>query len=867
MSIERIVNIFNSTSEDRIKVIYGSGIDDIFINRNLNELKFEEALYEELRRQGYDRITYFSPYRSIFFLDTQSQELSQPDPNTYQNKKNENYYQKSIGPLNDLKIFQPTYPENHENHKKAMGDVFAIRTLDRMMRQSDNIRSAIVILQSETVLRFFDDQRTLAGLVGDWFRLPGEIKNDCFFIFSIPDLQGLEEIADNIVIPELRNQIITAGDNKKSKNVINVSTPDYREIRYLVYQQQQRYKYQINEGDYEILCKQMAAEGKPVRFWANQLRQIRTFELSAARANSWFQANLDPNMSAWDRLNQLTGLGHVKERIKEIANFYQVLESRQNSKKKENLAPNLHMVFAGNPGTGKTTVARLFGEILHEIGYLKRGHLVEVKSGDLVADHVGGTTLKTNAVIERAIDGVLFIDEAYSLMGEGRGGFGSEAVETFLARLEDDRHRLVVIIAGYTEKMVHFRRSNPGLERRFPVENIIYFEDFSPVELLEIVTDMLTQRELIFQDDFLTALNGLIQELWHKKDELFGNAGEMRNLAEGIDRSHSNRVINSKLDICEPLSVVDIPMSYQHLVNQPNHDKTQIYADVDEMVGLETVKAYIREMANRLEFENLRNQTLSIDGRKPKLHHMVFKGNPGTGKTTMARLVGEIYKTLGVLRQGHVVEVSRVDLVAGYVGQTAQKTMEKIKSALDGILFIDEAYTLANESSQGYGLEAIDTLVKAMELYQNRLVVIIAGYPDEMDLLLTSNPGLFSRFSMQLDFPDYSIEELMRILVKLIEKDHFIIGDPGVLPKCGEYLKQAKARQQKNFGNGRLVNTFYENIKTRLANRVIQLVSNLEPSQYADVLNTITPEDIPEPETYLFDRFRPNFSSIQNRQI
>jgi SpoVK/Ycf46/Vps4 family AAA+-type ATPase len=868
MSIDRISNIFSKPSGNRIKVIYGPGIEDIFINRNLFELRFEEALYEELRRQGYDRIVFFSPHRSIFFLDRNSQELSRPEPLISAENGESQFGQLSLGPLNDLKIFQPSIPVSTKNHRNVMGDVFAVRMLDKMMHQNDNIRSAIVILQSETVLRYFEDQRTLAGLVGDWMRLPAQNHNDCFFVFSISDEAKLLEIASGILIPELRNIIYSTNNNLNHNfDSILISSPEIREIRYLIFLNQQRNNFAINEKELEKLCQRMAAEGKLNRFWSDQLQQIQRLDYETARNKSWFQAVQDPDSSVWDRLNNLTGLETVKVRVHELASYYEVLKRRQRNAKKKEKIPNLHMVFTGNPGTGKTTVARLFGEIFHEIGLLKRGHLVEVKVSDLVADYVGGTAIKTNSVIDRAVDGVLFIDEAYALTEEGRGGYGSESLEAILTRLEDDRDKLVVIIAGYPEKMSHFLHSNPGLKRRFPSENLIHFDDFDQNELTKILLDQLIFRELTLTDDFTTILASLVNQLWIKRDEMFGNAGEMRNLAEGIDRCHANRSISAQIDISEPLTIEDIPPSYKHYLPQTVSEHEEIFTELDELVGLANVKDFLKTLTYRLEFENLRYQDNSNLNNKPRINHMVFKGNPGTGKTTVARLIGKIYQSLGILRQGHVVEVTRVDLVAGYVGQTAQKTLEKVKSALDGILFIDEAYTLANDGNQGFGQEAIDTLVKVIETYQNRLVVILAGYPEEIDLLLSTNPGLYSRFSIQLDFQDLNTTELVDILKFHIQRDGFTVSDIKVFTKSEDYFKQAKVRQQKYFGNGRFVLSFYELVKTRLANRVIPLVKSLGPTEISNILNTILPEDVPEPESYFLDPFHPIMSSINNRQI
>ncbi len=192
-----------------------------------------------------------------------------------------------------------------------------------------------------------------------------------------------------------------------------------------------------------------------------------------------------------------------------------------------------HMMFTGNPGTGKTTVARLIGEIFHNNGFLRRGHLVEVKASDLIAEYVGGTGIKTNHVVDQAMDGILFLDEAYMLTEKDRGGYGQEALDTLLTRMENNLANFVLIAAGYTEKMEKFRTSNPGLARRIPDENIIKFPDYDPGELMAIFNQFTSQRELKVADSLIEPIQRVIHRLYQQKDASFGNAGEIRNLVDG----------------------------------------------------------------------------------------------------------------------------------------------------------------------------------------------------------------------------------------------------------------------------------------------------------------------------------------------
>ena len=850
MAIERITSIFKTGQGGNFKILYGPGVDDIYVNQKLVELKFEEALFEEIRRQGYDRIVFYSPHRSVFFFDAQSESLSRPglDPGS-----DEQSFPRTLkpGPLEELKLFQPAQPNENANQRRGMGDVFAVRMLDTILRDESSIRSAVIILQSETSLRYFEDQRTMAGLVGEWTRLPSSNINLCFFVFSVEETSFLLEIAGQLPVPELRNAILQdVGTNGTALNIHRIPTPDKIELQNLLLRHQQRFPIQIQSQDLDTLLKRMEMENHKNRYWEDKLLEVRTFDLQTSRQMGWFIANTFSDRSVWERLDSLTGLDSVKYRVRELADWLQVLQHRQQDGIDQGEYPGLHMIFSGNPGTGKTTVARMFAEILYEIGYLKRGHLVEARASDLIAEHIGGTAVKTNAIIDTAMDGVLFIDEAYALSEDERGGFGLEALEILLQRMENDRHRFVVIAAGYPEKMNRFRKANPGLERRFPEENLLYFDDFSSEELIKILSDMLERRNIKVSDLFRPALVDLVHEIWKRRDENFGNAGEIRNLVEALDRRRASRIAAQELDPQAPLVAQDVPPAYQHLLPRKMPQPELLLTELDELVGLSEVKDFLRKLVLRLEYENLRYKTNTGSLNRPRQQHMVFHGNPGTGKTTVARLVGRLYHAMGLLRRGHCVEVTRVDLVAGYVGQTAQKTMDKVKEALDGVLFIDEAYSLINDISMGFGQEALDTLVKAIEDYQNRFVVILAGYPDEMNQLLSSNPGLLSRFPIQLDFPDFDLDQLVMILVNRLQQENYKF-DQAVQVRAREYLNHERMRHQRFFGNARTVLSLFDLIQTRLAERVVPLAKDSSSESLPDLLNTILPEDVPEPQAYL----------------
>jgi ATPase family associated with various cellular activities (AAA)/AAA lid domain len=260
----------------------------------------------------------------------------------------------------------------------------------------------------------------------------------------------------------------------------------------------------------------------------------------------------------------------------------------------------------------------------------------------------------------------------------------------------------------------------------------------------------------------------------------------------------------------------------------------ELLAELDALVGLAAVKAEVKLVADLLTVQKLRKERgLPV---VESSRHLVFTGNPGTGKTTVARLVAQIYRTLGVVEKGHLVETDRSHLVAGYVGQTATRTREVVQQALGGVLLIDEAYALAQGDDEDFGHEAVATLVKLMEDHRHDFVVIAAGYPDEMHELIESNPGLRSRFPKTIAFPDYTDEELLAIFRTMCDAAAYTLA-----PGCDDEVLAFFAAQprDKGFGNARLARNLFEASVARHASRVVDIAKPTD-----DDLTVLTPEDI-----------------------
>ncbi|HWC83767.1 MAG TPA: AAA family ATPase [Pseudonocardiaceae bacterium] len=518
-------------------------------------------------------------------------------------------------------------------------------------------------------------------------------------------------------------------------------------------------------------------------------------------------------------LDGMVGLGAVKRSVRALIN--EIAVNRQRAAGGMKVATrSRHLVFTGNPGTAKTTVARLIAQIYAALGVLSTGHVVEVQRADLVGEFVGKTAPKTRAVVEKAMGGVLFVDEAYELTPRSDNDFGAEAIAELLTQMENHRDELIVIAAGYPKQMDEFLDANPGLRSRFT--NRIDFPDYTNDELARIFEVLAKAEGYELAEDLVAALPGRMARIGRGKG--FANGRSARVLLEAALSAQSGRLAaapeHDKAEL-STLLLADLPAAGTGGVGQsddagPHRGLTELLAELDRMIGLDAVKQQVRAMTAEVRLDARRRAAgLAVAGRS---RHLVFTGNPGTAKTTVARLLAQIYRELGVLSSGHLVESSRADFVAEYVGQTAPRTRELCARAIGGVLFVDEAYELAPRSDNDFGTEAIAELLTQMENNRGDLIVIAAGYPQDMNRFLDANPGLRSRFGATVLFPDYTDEELVGIVDVTLSAQGYHADEEltGLLPGA-----VAKIDRGAGFANGRsargLVELMVERQSIRLA--------------------------------------------------
>ncbi len=520
-------------------------------------------------------------------------------------------------------------------------------------------------------------------------------------------------------------------------------------------------------------------------------------------------------------LDKYIGMDEVKQAVREIA--YSVQNSLQRAERGlgEQEKMGMHIVLTGNPGTGKTTIARKLGEILSAIGYLDSGHVVEVDRSQMVSPYQGETPQVVNRLCDKAMGGILFVDEAYTLAPISQSGDrdnqGAEALETLMKRMEDDRAKFVVIAAGYRTEMENLFVINPGMRSRF--NYFLNIDDYKPDELYQIMQVFAKEKKYLFSPEAESLAKKMISELYNSRGKDFANGRTMRSLFDQICKKQAKRLQGqdiSQMSNEEIMTVIveDIPYEAPKSV-----DLSDCLSKLDGLVGLTSVKKEIENLASFLNLQIKRGETNTFQGK-----HYVFTGNPGTGKTTVARIMADVFKTLGIVSRGQLVEADRSKLVAGYSGQTAIKTNQLIDTAIGGVLFIDEAYTLKSGDQDSFGAEAIDTLLKRLEDDRGKFICIVAGYTDQMHDFIDSNPGLKSRFTQTIHFEDYTPDELTQIFLNLAAAKKFTVDDD-TKDVIHHQFEKLYLRRDKNFGNARDARRIFDEAVERQSQRLVTLMS------------------------------------------
>jgi SpoVK/Ycf46/Vps4 family AAA+-type ATPase len=537
-------------------------------------------------------------------------------------------------------------------------------------------------------------------------------------------------------------------------------------------------------------------------------------------------------------LDAMTGLANVKQEVRKLANAIRLQQERREQGLGDQ-GQAIHIVFTGNPGTGKTTVARKLGALFQAMELLPRADVIEKDKSGMVGQYVGQTPKLVNQVCDDALGAILFVDEAYTLAGEPGtiDSFGKEAIETLMKRMEDDRGKFVVIAAGYKKEMERFLEANPGMKSRFT--HYIHLEDYNPAELYAIFDSMLTKQRYVLAEDAKARAQEAIADIYQNRGNDFANGRTMRNLCDETIRRLGDRLASlpkeeRTKEALTTITAADIPYEKKQIPGVED-----VLADLDSMIGLAEVKQAVRTLAQSIQIEK-EKEAQGLQGQGQAIH-IVFTGNPGTGKTTVARKLGALFQTMGLLPGSKVVEVDRSKLVASYVGQTAPQVNKACDDAMGGILFIDEAYTLTGGSGNDFGQEAIDTLLKRMEDDRGKFVVIAAGYERNMETFIQSNPGLQSRFTHFLHLADYNPDELFAIFESMAKQNGYMLMD-----EAREAAKQTieaiyRSRGQ-DFANGRTMRNLFDETKRRLAARISALSKE---ERTKDVLTTITAADIP----------------------
>ena len=545
-----------------------------------------------------------------------------------------------------------------------------------------------------------------------------------------------------------------------------------------------------------------------------------------------------------EELNGYVGLKNLKHSLSEFITYINFVQERkkQGIDVKENLTA--HCIFLGNPGTGKTSIARILGRFFKSVGLLENGHVVEVDRSTLVGEYIGETAQKTEKVIKQALGGILFIDEAYTLKRDTNGNdFGQEAIDIILKRMEDFNGKFFVIAAGYPELMQNFLNSNPGLKSRFT--HLFLFDDFSANELVEIYKLFSSRDKFIITPEAEELLTNKLKLIYENDKNSLGNARFVRNLFNETKVQLSKRYHSLKYDernfyASSTIIIDDILSAFNNYEKHSkgfvfNDDKLNKYLnELNNLVGLEDVKKTFSKLLASIKVEQLKKERAISS--LPKNLNSIFICEPGAGTSTVARLFGKVFKELSLIESGQLVEIDS-SYFYGLNKIDSYLTLDKIFQDSIGKIIVVNDSVITLKAKSDFSDSLLQYFLKKLYLYRDKVVAVLTGNQDEFEDLFESVPVIENQFPNIYNFGHYSTRQLLEIALNICQKKNYQLEE-GAWQQMLDLLAKLRSDKNKNFYNAR---TIKEILNKAIANQEERIISLKHPKD-ADLM-TITYED------------------------
>lgn len=559
------------------------------------------------------------------------------------------------------------------------------------------------------------------------------------------------------------------------------------------------------------------------------------------------KTNSDNNSikSLFEEFDNLVGLHNLKQSLRDFISYLEFVKERKAKGIETNENISANCIFLGNPGTGKTTVARILGRFFKAIGLLKNGHVVEVDRASLIGEYIGETAQKTEKVINQALGGILFIDEAYSLKRDKNSNdFGQEAIDIILKRMEDYKDKFFVIAAGYPELMEKFINSNPGLKSRFT--HHFYFDDYNSSELAEIFKIFSEKEKYSFNEDAEKFLIEKLDSLIDNTDGSFGNARFIRNLfsetkIELSKRYHLLEDEEKDFNSLNTILISDIQSAWLNINNRNNsvvksNEKIDRYVnEINNLVGLSSVKTTFNRIIASIKVDKLKSEK-SISSVH-KTYNSIFIAEPGSGTSTVARLFAKSLFASNKLSKGQLIEIDS-SLFSGLSKLDAYLTMDELFKKLSGNVILVNDVTASLQCLKHFSDSLLQYFLKKLYLMNDEVTAILSGTREEIEIIIESFPVLESQFPNKFEFEPYTNRQLLEIALSICQKKNYQL-DEGAWQQLLELIDEMRQGKNRNFYNARSIKELLNRAISIQEDRILSM-----PNIQSGDLMTITYDDL-----------------------